>query len=140
VKFNLDLAILSVFCAGGVCAYLRDLLRLRRLKLEGKDVSARIVDLKVDEAGSESVVHYRVCYEFLDESGKKVVHERDLSSSRAFRGLEVGQTIAILYRPGRAAASFPVDQIDSEQRIDRLVLGGLLLVWALLGAYFAWPG
>jgi len=113
---------------------------LRRLKLEGKDVSARIVDLKVDEAGSESVVHYRVCYEFLDESGKKVVHERDLSSSRAFRGLEVGQTIAILYRPGRAAASFPVDQIDSEQRIDRLVLGGLLLVWALLGAYFAWPG
>ncbi len=138
MKFNLDLAILSVFCGGGVFAYLRELLRLRRLKLDGKSIAAKIVDLKADDAGSESVVHYRVSYEFVDESGNKVVHERDLSSPGVFRGLEVGQTIEILYRPDGAGASFPVRQIDSEQRIDRLVLIGLLVFWALLGLYFAW--
>jgi hypothetical protein len=140
VKFNLDLAILSVFCAGGVFAYFRELLRLRRLKLTGKVIAAKIVDLKADDAGSESIVHYRVSYEFVDESGKKVVHERDLSSSRTFRGLEVGQSIEILYRPDGAGVSFPVNQVDSEQRIDRLVLIGLLVFWTLLGLYFAWSG
>jgi hypothetical protein len=128
---------LSLFCAGGLFAYLRELLRLRRLISSGESAVARIVDLKEDSGGSESVTHYLVKYEFIDIAGHPRIHEQDLNSKRFFDALEHGDTIDVLYEPGSTGNSYPLRQVYSDIRVSGLIATAILVFWALMAAFFA---
>jgi hypothetical protein len=138
MHLNVNVAILSLFCAGGVFAYAREALRLHRLMSEGRLALARIVKMRMDDGG-ESVVHYLVTYEFTDDQGKTVIREQDLNSREFFCNLAIGETIEVLYRTDRTGVSCPVNQIRSDQRISCYITAAILLFWAGMAVFFLWP-
>jgi hypothetical protein len=73
------LIILSLFCAGGLYAYVREALRLRRLMASGTVALATVLKKEKIDRGSESVVHFIVTYEFVDDQGRTIVHGQDLN-------------------------------------------------------------
>lgn len=133
---HLDIAILSLFCAGGLFAYIREVLRLRRLISSGRAVVARILSTNVDNSGSESVTHYLVKYEFMDADGHPKVHEMDLNSKRFFDTLKQGDTIDVLYEPVPNGNSYPASQVNLDIKISSLIAVGILIFWAAMAAFF----
>ena len=110
VTLDLNVIIVSLFCAGGLFAYLREVWRLRRLLARGKVASARIRDKKLDDAGSESVVHYLLTYEFLDGDGNTRIHTRDLKIRNFFSTIDRGY--------GRIEAMFAEMQREEKVTVD----------------------
>jgi hypothetical protein len=135
MHLNLNMVILSLFCAGGLFAYVREVLRLHRLMSAGKVALARIVKKKEDFS-SESVVHYLVTYEFVDEHGNTLIHEQDLNSKKFFSSLAIGDTIEILYNADRTGNSYPVSQIQSDRRISCYMVVAIQMFWAGMIVYF----
>ena len=131
----IGLAVLSVFCAGGFYAYLPQALRLRRLIAAGVVRRATVTSKQRVEAGSESVVHYLVTYEFTDERGETVVREEDLNDGRFFDTLTVGGSVDILQEPGSSGNSHPLGQVRADRRIATGICVALAVLWCGLGAY-----
>lgn len=131
---DLGIVILSLFCAGGLVAYVREILRLQRLKSSGTTAVATIIDVE-EISGSESVVHYLVKYEFMDAEGRSTVHEQDLNSKRFFDTLKRGDTINVLYGPGRNRNSYPVSQINSDIKLSGLIAAAIIIFWAVMATY-----
>lgn len=129
---DVGVIIVSVFCAGGLFAYLREALRLRRLLSSGRTALATIVDTRADDSGSESIVHYLVTYEFVDEEGRTVVHEQDLNSRAFFDSLRKGDTLDVLYETGPTGNSYPATQIRSDQKLSWAVAVAILVFWAAM--------
>jgi hypothetical protein len=136
VYANLDVLIVGVFCAGGVFAYAKEALRLHRLMSGGTIAFARILKLEMDSSGSESVTHYLVTYEFVDEEGKTQLHEQDLNNKAFFNSLAVGEKIEVLYGAGRLGTSYPVKQIRSDWKLSMYITFAILAFWAAMTAYF----
>lgn len=136
MHLDIDIAILSVFCAGGLFAYVREVVRLRRLISSGSAAVARIVNIEVDNSGSESVTHYLVKYEFMDADGRTRVHESDLNSKRFFDTLKQGDTIDVLYEPAPKGNSYPASQVNSDMKISSLIAAGILIFWATMATFF----
>lgn len=137
MSLDIDIAILSLFCAGGLFAYVREVLRLRRLILSGASAVATIVDTREDNAGSESVTHYFVKYEFTDSEGQRRIHEQDLNNRRFFNSLMPGDKFEVLYEPVTDGNSYPVSQVNADIRVSGLISGAIILFWVLMAAYFA---
>ena len=137
MHLNLNVVILSLFCAGGLFAYVREFLRLHRLMSAGKVALATIVQMKED-SGDESVVHYLVTYEFVDERGNTLIHEQDLNSKKFFSSLVIGDTIEVLYNADQTGNSYPVSQIQSDRRVSCYITTAILLFWAGMTVYFVW--
>ena len=127
--------ILSLFCAGGLFAYVREILRLRRLISSGKTAAATIMDVE-EVPGSESVVHYLVKYEFMDADGRLKVHEQDLNNKRFFDTLKRGDTISILYEVAPSGNSYPVSQINSDIKLNGLIAAAIIIFWTVMTTYF----
>jgi hypothetical protein len=130
---NISLIILSLFCAGGLYAYGRKALRLQRLMSSGTVALATVLQKEKIDSGSDSVVHFLVTYEFVDEQGKTVVHERDLNSRKFFNNLSVGDKIEILYQKGPTGNSYPLSQIRADRKIAQWIGVGILLLWGVMG-------
>lgn len=84
------------------------------------------------DSGSESVVHFLVTYEFVDDRGNAVVHEQDVNSWRFFGTLSVGDKIEVMYRNGRTGNSYPLGRIHAEKRIAQWIAAGILLFWGVM--------
>ena len=123
---HIGLLILSLFCAGGLYAYLREALRLHRLLSSGVVAEALIIDTEAVDAGSESVAHHLVRYAFTDERGERVVHESDLNSWRFFRTLSPGDSIAVVYGE---RTSHPLGQVRADRRIALWISAGIVVFW-----------
>jgi len=137
MRLDLGIVILSLFCVGGLFAYVREILRLRRLISSGKTAVATIVDIAQDSSGSESVTHYLVKYEFMDENGHPTVHEQDLNSKRFFDTLKRGDTLNVLYEPDSNGNSYPVSQISSEIKISCFIASAIISFWGVMATFFA---
>ena len=136
MQLDLNVAIVSLFCAGGLFAYVREALRLHRLLSRGEVAQATILNKEIDDSGSESIVHYLVTYEFVDEQGNTLVHKHDLNNKKFFSNLTIGEIIEILYGSDRAGNSYPVSQIKSDQRLSCYIAGALLIFWASMVLFF----
>lgn len=136
MQLDLNVAIVSLFCLGGLFAYIREALRLNRLLSAGKVAPATIVNKEMVDSGSESIVHYLVTYEFVDEEGNTLVHEHDLNSRKFFSTLEIGKTIEILYVLDWAGNSYPVTQIESDLRLSCYVAVAILIFWSVMILFF----
>ena len=136
MRLDLSIVILSLFCVGGLVAYVREILRLRRLMSSGKTAAATIVDVE-EIPGSESVVHYLVKYEFMNAEGRPTVHEQDLNGKRFFDTLKRGDTISVLYEPGPNGNSYPFSQINSDIKLSGLIAAAIIIFWAVMATYFA---
>ena len=133
MKFpDIGFIILSLFCAGGLVAYVRETLRLRRLITRGRITRAVIMNKEKIE-GSESVVHYLVTYRFNDAEGKTETHEQDLNSLKFFDSLSEGEELEILYQAGGAGSSYPLSQIKGDQKVSSAISAGILLLWLVMG-------
>ena len=132
----LDVIIVSLFCAGGLFAYLREVFRLRRIISCGKPAVARIESTKAEDAGSDTVTHYLVKYEFVDADGNLKVHEEDLNNRRFFDTLKQGDTIDILYEPVADGSSYPVSQVTRDLMISKMIVIGIVIVWVVMTALF----
>jgi len=130
---NIGLIILSLFCAGGLYAYGREALRLQRLMSSGTVTQATVRKKEKVDSGSESVVHFLVTYEFVDDQGKTIVHEQDLNSSKFFSHLSVGDKIEILYQKNGTGNSYPLSQIRADRKIAQWIGVGILLLWGVMG-------
>ena len=109
---------------------------MRRLIASGVAAIARVVDLKEDSAGSESVTHYLVKYQFMDADGRARVHEQDLNSKRFFDTLKHGDRIDVLYESGPKGNSYPVSQVYSDIKVNALIATAILVFWAVMAAFF----
>lgn len=136
MRLDVGLIILSLFCAGGLVAYVREILRLRRLTSSGRTAAATIIDVE-EIPGSESVVHYLVKYEFIDADGHSIVHEQDLNSKRFFDTLKRGDTLSVVYEPEPNGNSYPVSQINSDIKLSGLIAVAIIIFWAVMATYFA---
>lgn len=132
VDDNLDVLIVSVFCAGGLFAYVREALRLDGLLRNGRIVTAKIVSTKMDDSGSESIRHYLVTYEFVDEEGNAETHEQDLNDEAFFRRLNIGDTIDILTGADQSGNSYPVGVVRSDRRLSWYIAAAILVFWAAM--------
>jgi|GEM_PF-1839406 len=133
---HIGLIILSVFCAGGLFAYVREALRLGRLISSGTVAKATVVGKEKIDTGSESVTHFLVKYEFPDYRGESTVHEQDLNDGRFFQRVSVGDRIDIIYQRDSAHGnSYPLSQVRADLKIARLICAGLVVFWAVMGAY-----
>lgn len=130
-----SITIVSIFCAGGLFAYLREAVRLHRLLSTGKVATAKIVGLDKEDSGSESVVHYLVRYEFMDETGKTLTHEQDLNSSKYFKNLTIGDSIDVLYVE-ESENSYPLSQVRKDWKLSCYIAISILVFWAAMTAYF----
>lgn len=137
MRLDLGIVILSLFCGGGLFAYVREIVRLRRLISSGKIAVATIVDLEEDSSGSASITHYLVKYEFMDADGRPNVHEQDLNSKRFFDTLKRGGTIDVLYEPDPKGNSYPVSQINSDIKVSGFIVAAIIIFWAVMAAFFA---
>lgn len=131
---SIALAFVSVFCAGGIFAYARELLRLQRLLSNGQVRRATITHLEKIDGGSESVIHFLVGYEYLDDAGRPARDEQDVNSSVYFDSLCVGQTIEVLRT---ANTSYPASQVARDRRIAIAILAALLPFWGAM-AWVLW--
>ena len=134
-NLNVGLIILSLFCAGGLIAYVRETIRLQRLVSSGTATVGTVLKKEKIDSGSESIVHYLVTYEFLDGQGKSVIHEQDLNSGKYFQGITTGDKIEILYRDGPTGNSYPLSQIRNDLKIAQWMSIGILLFWIAMGFY-----
>jgi hypothetical protein len=132
---DLGIMMLSLFCVGGLVAYVREILRLQRLMSSGTTAAATILDVE-EIPGGESVVHYLVKYEFMDAEGRPTVHEQDLNSKRFFDTLKRGDTINVLYELGPNGNSYPVSQINSDIKLSGLIAAAIIIFWAVMATYF----
>lgn len=130
---NIGFIILSLFCAGGLYAYVREVRRLQRLLSSGTIAQAVVLKKEKIDGGSESVVHYLVTYEFVDDLGKTVVHEQDLNSGKFFNSLSTGDKIEVLYQRGAIGNSYPLSQIRADLKIAQWISVGLVLFWVVMG-------
>ena len=137
MSLDLDIAILSIFCAGGLFAYVREALRLRRLISSGNTAVAKIVRTKADDSGSESVTHYLVKYEFMDAQGHVKIHEQDLNSKHFFDTLNRGDTIDVLYESVPNGNSYPVSQVNSDMKISILISAAIVVFWTVMAVFFS---
>ena len=137
---DLDVIIVSLFCIGGLFAYLREAWRLRRLLARGRIATARIVAKQRDDSGSELVVHYLLTYEFLDGDGNTRTHTSDLNSRKFFGDLEIGDSVDILHDTGGNGSSYPATQIRSDLRLSCYVSLAILIFWAAMVTYFTLTG
>jgi hypothetical protein len=131
---TLGLIILSLFCAGGIFAYVREARRLSGLMAAGTLTEARIINKKKIDTGSESVVHYLVSYEFSDKTGNNVVHEEDLNSPIFFNTLTEGDVIPILYIDAPRPASYPLSQVRRDRAIALGITLALVFFWIAMSA------
>lgn len=131
---TIGLIILSLFCAGGLYAYVREAQRLQRLISSGTIAQALVVKKEKIDSGSESVMHFLVTYEFVDDRGNTIVHEQDLNSGRFFSRLSVGDKIEILYQRGPVMNSYPLSQIQADRKIAQWIIAAIILFWAVVGA------
>lgn len=129
---TIGLIILSLFCAGGLYAYVREARRLQRLISSGAIAQALVLKKEKIDSGSESVVHFLVTYEFVDDRGNTVVHEQDLNSGKFFSQLSVGDKIEILYQRGPAKDSYPLSQIRADRKIAQWITAAILLFWGVV--------
>lgn len=129
---DIGFIVLSVFCAGGLFAYVREALRLGDLVANGTVKRATILSKNKVE-GSETVVHYLVTYKFTDEHGKTEVHEQDLNSMRYFDNLKEGDEVEVLYREGGAGDSYPLSQVSSDLKVSFWICIVIILVWIVMG-------
>jgi hypothetical protein len=137
MRLDLGIVILSLFCVGGLFAYVREILRLRRLISSGKTAVATIVDIAEDSSGSESVTHYLVKYEFMDEDWHPTVHEQDLNSKCFFDTLKRGDTLNVLYEPDSNGNRYPVSQLSSEIKISGFIASAIISFWVVMATFFA---
>lgn len=72
--------ILSLFCAVGLFAYVREVRSLQHLVSSGMLESEKILKNEKIDSGSESVAHYLVTYKYVDAREKTVTNEQDLNS------------------------------------------------------------
>lgn len=134
------LAVLSLFCIGGLLHYAPEARRLRQLLAAGVVREATVTSKERIDSGSESVVHYLVTYEFADEQGGKSVREDDLNDGRFFDGLSVGDRVEILAEPGSTGNACPASRVRADARIATGISIGLVALWLLLGAYLLFRG
>jgi hypothetical protein len=132
---TVGLIILSLFCAGGLYAYAREARRLQRLISSGTVAQALVVKKEKIDSGSESVMHFLVTYEFVDDRGNTIVHEQDLNSGRFFNRLSVGDKIEILYQGGPAMKnSYPLSRIRADRKTTHWIIAAIILFWTVVGA------
>ena len=120
---------LSLFCAGGLYAYVREALRLQRLIVSGMVVQATILKKEKIDSGSESVIHYLITYKFIDNQGETIVHEQDMNSDKYFNNLSTGDKIEILYQKELGGDSYPLSQIRTDRKIAQWFSAGIILFW-----------
>ena len=113
---TISILILSIFCAGGLFAYIRETLRLQKLITSGKLAKATILKKEKIKV-SESIVHYLVTYEFIDDQGKSIIHEQDLNNLKWFNNMAEGEKIDILYDYNHEN-SYPISQINENLKIS----------------------
>lgn len=130
---NIGLMILSLFCSGGLYAYVREVRRLQRLISSGKVVSATVVKKDKIDAGSETVSHLLVSYTFAGARGKTMVHEQDLNSEKFFNKLNVGDRIGVIYY-GNGETSCPQGQIHADLKIAQIICVAITVFWVVTGA------
>jgi len=130
---HIGLIILSLFCAGGLYAYVREAFRLRRLMASGAVVEATVLKKEKIDSGSESVVHFLVTYEFVDDQGRTMVHEQDLNSRNFFNNLSVGDKTEVLKQTGPTGSSYPLNQVRADKKIAQWISAGILLLWGVMG-------
>jgi hypothetical protein len=135
MQFELGVVILSLFCAGGLVAYVREALRLRRLLTSGRRAVARVLDTREDSSGSESVTHYLVRYEFEDAEGHARVHEQDLNSKSFFDTVKRGDELDVLYESRPEGNSYPVSQVRSDLAMSCLISAAIVVFWAVMAAF-----
>lgn len=133
-SLNIGLTLLSLFCAGGLYAYLREARRLQRLIESGTIAQATVVKKERVAVGSESVVNHLVTYEFADERGQRVTHQQDLNSARFFAALAPGDRLEVVYERGAAGNSYPLSQLRSDRNIARWICAAILALWGGLGS------
>ena len=125
----IGLGILSLFCGGGLFAYIRETLRLQKLLRYGSSAHATVLKKQLIDSGSETVTHFLVTYRFIDEDGNSVIDEEDLNSREFFKNLAVGDRIEILYHAGKRSNSYPASQIRRDHRIAKWTSLALVLFW-----------
>jgi hypothetical protein len=130
---NIGLIFLSLFCAGGLYAYVREALRLQRLMSSGTVAQAIVLKKEKIESSDRYVIHFLVTYEFVDELGKPVVHEQDLNSGKFLSTLSVGDRIEVLYQGGSTGNSYPLSQIRADRKTAQWICVGILLLWGVMG-------
>ena len=125
----IGLGILSLFCIGGLYAYVREARRLQELLHGGATAMATVLKKKKLDSGSETVTHFLVTYRFVDEDGNSFVDEEDLNSREFFNNLAVGDRIEIVYHKGNQSNSYPVSQIRRDQRIAKWISLAIVFFW-----------
>lgn len=126
--------VLSLFCIGGLYAYVREARRLHKLKSSGAVVTAKVLKKEKIDTGSESVVHYLVTYEYTDRQGKTITDQQDLNDSRFFSKLAIGDYIEVLYRHGNSGDSYPLGQVVADLRVSRIICVALVVFWVVTGS------
>lgn len=134
-SLNIGLILLSLFCAGGLYAYLRDALRLQRLISSGTVTQATVLKKEKVTARSESIVLYLVTYEFVDERGQRTVHEHDVNSEPFFRSLSTGERMEIVYEWGSTGNSYPLRRLRTDRNVAGGICAGILVLWGGMGAF-----
>lgn len=132
----IGLILLSLFCMGGLYAYVQEVRRLKRLVSSGEVKIAKVLNKQKIESGSESVTHYLVRYEYTDGEGKIASDEQDLNNKKYFDSLSTGDTIEILYAEGARGTSYPLTQVHADLKISQLICVLLIFIWVVTGVFF----
>ena len=125
----IGLGILSLFCFGGLYAYVREVRRLNKLLRRGATTMATVLEKERLDSGSETVTHFLVTYRFVDEDGNSVVDKEDLNSRAFFNKLAIGDAVEILYQRGDRSNSYPVSQIGRDLRIAKWICFAIVFFW-----------
>jgi hypothetical protein len=133
-SLNVGLILVSLCCAGGLYAYVRDARRLQRLISTGAAARATVLKKEKIAGRSESVVLCLVTYEFSDERGNTVVHEQGLNRSPFFDTLAVGDQVEVVYERGGTGNSYPLSQVRADRNIAGMISEGIVLLWGAMGA------
>jgi len=124
----------TLFVAGGIAAYGKEIRRLLRLVRLGEHAVATVTAKQDEEISPDGLMTYLVGYRYADAAGLTHSHTVDVERRHFYDAVQVGDQIDICWLPASPDVSYPVRFLDANIRLYRAIIAGLLLFYAVVNA------
>ncbi len=126
------LIISTIFVAGGIYAYARQIWQLRGLAKSGQRVVARVTSKVDEEISEDGLTTYFVEYEFTDSRGAARSQNVDVERRRFYDSVQVGDQIDLYWNSAQPEISYPERFVRDNIKLYARIIAALGLFYVFV--------
>ncbi len=126
------LVISTIFVAGGVSTYGKQIWQLRSLAKSGQRVAAQVTSKVDEEISEDGLTTFFVGYEFVDSRGAVWSQRVDVERRRFYDSVQEGDHICVCWHPNRPETSYPERLIKHNIKLYVGIIAALAIFYAFV--------